>query len=605
MTSADTDSRLRPVAIQGDRGPLLGVYRPPVATATAQGDVLVIPAFAEEMNRCRSMVCMQAQALAELGFGTLVLDPHGTGDSPGEFDEGSWESWRADLQRGVDWLRQHGQGCRALWGVRLGALMAAEIAADDPGIDRLLLWVPVVAGKPYWTQFLRIRIAAEMALANGVKSTDELRQRSARGEVVEASGYAVGPSLAQRLDQLAMPEGRRLAGKTITWFEVVASADAAAPRANAKVTEAWGHEGVDVTVAQVVGPPFWQVHERAVAPLLIEAGTAAVRAWPARQPPSTHRAPGCLVQSVDPAQIDEYPVAFGCGDDVLAGIVHRGASDARLGIVIVVAGGPQYRAGAHRQFVSMARMLAVQGYPVMRFDLRGMGDSTGEYLGYHHSRADIRAAIDELMRREPGLAQVALFGECESASGILFYASQDKRVRQIALANPWVRTTEVQAEAILKHYYAGRLMSREFWQNVLRGQYKVGESLRSFVDVVRHYWRGRQSRDVGTGTSELPEFDHLPLPAKTAEGLRRFAGPVLVLMSGRDLIAREFDEVTKSHAAWKGLLSDPRVRRKDIADADHTFSRPEDKVEAHGTLLDWLKNGSSQRAPSADAAGRS
>ncbi|MBK9234532.1 MAG: hypothetical protein IPO19_00070 [Rhodoferax sp.] len=85
----------------------------------------------------------------------------------------------------------------------------------------------------------------------------------------------------------------------------------------------------------------------------------------------------------------------------------------------------------------------------------------------------------------------------------------------------------------------------------------------------------------------------MPLPrAKTAEGLRRFRGPVLVLlMSGRDLIAREFDEVTKSHEAWKGLLTHPRIRRKDIADADHTFSKPEAKAEAQGTLLDWLANG--------------
>lgn len=602
MKSAETDSRLRAVAIQGDRGPLLGVYRPPATTATAQGDVLVIPAFAEEMNRCRSMVSMQAQALAELGLGTLVLDPHGTGDSPGDFDEGSWESWRADLQLGVDWLRQHGHGCRALWGVRLGALMATQMAIDDPGIDRLLLWVPVVAGKPYWTQFLRIRIAAEMANAHGVKSTDELRQRSARGEVVEASGYAIGSSLATRLDELAMPDGLHLAGKTVSWFEVVASTDAVAPRANAKVTEEWRLDGVDLTVSQVVGPPFWQVHERAEAPLLIEAGSAAVRAWPAQPVSSTQRAPALPARSLDFAQLNEYPVTFGCGDEVLAGVVHRGASDARLGIVIVVAGGPQYRAGAHRQFVSMARMLAANGYPVMRFDLRGMGDSTGEYLGYHHSHADIRVAIDELMRRAPGLAQVALFGECESASGILFYAARDKRVRQIALANPWVRTTEVQAEAILKHYYVDRLMSREFWRHVLGGGYKVGESLRSFVDVVRHYWRGRRTRHVGSGTSDLPAFEHLPLPAKTAEGLRRFTGPVLVLMSGRDLIAREFDEVTKSHAAWKGLLSDPRVRRLDIADADHTFSKPEDKAKAHGTLLEWLGEGSGERPSRANAS---
>ena len=112
-------------------------------------------------------------------------------------------------------------------------------------------------------------------------------------------------------------------------------------------------------------------------------------------------------------------------DDELVGMLHRGDPGAKRGIVIVVAGGPQYRAGAHRQFVSLARRLAARGYPVLRFDLRGMGDSGGSHLGYQHSEPDIRAAIDTLTAEQPEVDEVVLFGECESASGILFYAYQD------------------------------------------------------------------------------------------------------------------------------------------------------------------------------------
>jgi exosortase A-associated hydrolase 1 len=451
-----------------------------------------------------------------------------------------------------------------------------------------------VAGKAYWTQFLRIRIAADMGQADGVKTTEQLRQRSAAGQVVETSGYLVGPDLARHLDTLAMPPGERLKGKQVCWFDVATTVDAAVPRASAKQADEWRAQGVRLTTAQVVGPSFWQVHERDVAPALVEATSSAVRAWdlPARTP----RQPGPgTAQHPSPAA--EYPVAFPCGDAELAGVIHRGASDAKLGVVIVVAGGPQFRVGAHRQFVSLARLFASKGYPVMRFDLRGMGDSSGDYLGYHHSRPDIRAALDELMRREPSLRQVALFGECESASGILFYASQDERVGRIALANPWVRTAEGQAEVILKHYYLDRLRSAEFWRNVLGGRFKWRDSLSSLLDVLRNYWQGRRSKRVGLSAEAAPDFDHLPLPAKTAEGLRRFRGSVLVLMSGRDYIAREFDEVTRSHEAWKGLLSDPRIRRKDIADADHTFSKPEAKAEAHGTLLEWLAQGGATSQP--------
>lgn len=141
--------------LEGPRGSLMAVYYPPEGKAHPLGDVLVAPAFAEEMNRCRSMVSMQAREFARIGIGTLILDPLGTGDSAGDFGEATWAMWREDLQAGARWLRAHGNGCRMLWGIRLGAIMAVELAVADPGIERLLFWQPVVDGKQFFTQFLR------------------------------------------------------------------------------------------------------------------------------------------------------------------------------------------------------------------------------------------------------------------------------------------------------------------------------------------------------------------------------------------------------------------------------------------------------------------
>ena len=586
----DTRCKLQPILLDGDRGSLVAFYHPPAEGVAPKGDVMLVPAFAEEMNRCRSMVTMQAQALSELGMGSLVLDMRGTGDSPGEFEQADWDGWRMDLQRGIAWLRQHGNGCGTLWGVRLGALMAAQLAERDEAIRQLVFWMPVVTGKTYWTQFLRIRLAAEMGLANGVKSTEELRRRSLHGQVVEASGYQVGPLLAQRLDTLDMPDGDALRGRQVAWFEVSPNEEATMPRANAKLADAWRTKDVEVATVALAGPQFWQVHERAEAPALIRATTESARGWPSLARSASDLEPSAVLGPTgDVAATAEYPVAFQCAGCELAGIIHRGKPDAKLGVVIVVAGGPQYRAGAHRQFVSLGRLFAADGYPVLRFDLRGMGDSSGQHLGYEQSRPDIRAAIDEFMRREPSLEGVALFGECASASGILFYAAQDDRVRKIALTNPWVRTSDVQAEAILKHYYLDRLKSPEFWQKLRQGRFNPGASARSFGATLATYLRGRKNRLATVALSGQNDFDHLPLPSRTAEGLRRFHGPVLFLLSGRDLIAREFDEVTKSSPAWKGLLADSRISRKDIADADHTFSKPEAKAEAQHTLLNWLR----------------
>jgi exosortase A-associated hydrolase 1/exosortase A-associated hydrolase 2 len=575
--------RVRAFCLEGRQGPLLALYYPPQGRAHALGDVLLAPAFGEEMNRCRAMVSMQARALAQIGIGTLVLDPHGTGESAGEFSEATWSGWREDLIRGLQWLRAHGNGCRTVWGIRLGALMATELAAADRQIERLLFWQPVVEGKTFFTQFLRIRIAAELEQSDGIKSTEQLRKMAAAGETIEVSGYRLSPELARELDTLRLPDPERLRGRSVLWCEVVPAADSNVARANMKVVEAWPSAGLDVRFERVLGPSFWQVHEREVAPDLIAATTRLMSA-PAAASQAHPAAAAEPVREVTGAA--EYPVTFPCEGDDLLGMIHRGQPGVRRGVVIVVAGGPQYRAGAHRQFVALARRLAERGHPVLRFDLRGMGDSAGQYRGFQQSQADIRAAIEALLAHEPDTDSVVLLGECESASGILFYAFRDPRARGLVLVNPWVRTEGGRAEVIMKHYYLSRLMSRDFWRKVTSAQFNPLQSLRSFAATFGAYLEGRKLRSQTADDNS--DITNLPLPVKTAAGLRRFRGSVLILMSGNDYIAREFDEVVKSSQAWSGLLEQPRITRRDLAGADHTFSRDAWKRQAQDWVCDWV-----------------
>jgi pimeloyl-ACP methyl ester carboxylesterase len=78
----------------------------------------------------------------------------------------------------------------------------------------------------------------------------------------------------------------------------------------------------------------------------------------------------------------EQAFSFSVEGDTLLGILHAPAivrsGTTGTGVVIVV-GGPQYRGGSHRQFVQLARRLAHEGHAVLRFDVRGMGDSSGAW----------------------------------------------------------------------------------------------------------------------------------------------------------------------------------------------------------------------------------
>ena len=91
----------------------------------------------------------------------------------------------------------------------------------------------------------------------------------------------------------------------------------------------------------------------------------------------------------------EEALVFSAGGEELLGIIAKPEIPQDCGVLIVV-GGPQYRVGSHRQFLLLSRRLASEGYPSMRFDYRGMGDSGGAMRDFDDISDDIGAAIEAL-----------------------------------------------------------------------------------------------------------------------------------------------------------------------------------------------------------------
>jgi exosortase A-associated hydrolase 1 len=274
-----------------------------------------------------------------------------------------------------------------------------------------------------------------------------------------------------------------------------------------------------------------------------------------------------------------------CEDAALVGILHEPDIIGPTGLVIIVAGGPQYRVGAHRQFVMLARQLAAAGIPVIRFDHRGTGDSDGDYRGFMDMDADIRTAVDTLFSNYPTLEQAALWGECESASAAAYYAHTDKRISGIFLVNPWVRTEAGLAKTYLKHHYRSRLVDPEFWKKVRSGQFSVSQSLRSLLGLVMEAAGGRDSKEAPGGAAAAHD---LPLTVRLEKSLLSFHGDIAVLTSGRDHIAQEYKDFANSSKALRRHLNQPSSFVYEVADSDHTFSRPEWRNELFTQTEFWL-----------------
>jgi exosortase A-associated hydrolase 1 len=278
----------------------------------------------------------------------------------------------------------------------------------------------------------------------------------------------------------------------------------------------------------------------------------------------------------------EEALLFRGADASLVGVLHRANAPCARGVLIVV-GGPQYRVGSHRQFVLLARDLAAAGVPVLRFDYRGMGDSEGPAVGFEGVDADIRAAVDEFVRRVPELREVALWGLCDAASAVAMYGFRDPRVVGLALLNPWVRQQQSEARTQLRHYYLSRLFDGAQLKKLLTGRMNVWQSARDLFRTVRNSMASAPAPEVsaaGTGS----------FVTRMLDGIGRFRGKTLLILSGDDLTAAEFkDEVARS-AAWRKALERPSLTRHDFAEANHTFSTKEWRARVSAWTLEWVSS---------------
>lgn len=280
---------------------------------------------------------------------------------------------------------------------------------------------------------------------------------------------------------------------------------------------------------------------------------------------------------------------FTCEGEHLLGIVARPEMPATVGVVVIV-GGPQYRAGSHRQFVLLSRALASSGIAVLRFDYRGMGDSDGDLRDFEAITSDVGVAIDALQTLIPTVKHIALWGLCDGASAALLYCHQtsDRRVAGLCLLNPWVRSAQSLARTQVKHYYAQRLMQRGFWAKLLRGGVAL-KALAGLAANLRVALLGVGASAFSQSASPPIDRESEPFQTQMAIAWNNFPGRIGLILSGNDYTAKEFLEHLLQEKQWGEAMNHPQLARHDLPDADHTLSSHSDRQAAEALTLAWLQ----------------
>lgn len=266
--------------LKAELGKRFCIYHAPQPGRICRGAFIYVHPFAEETNRSRHVVALQARAFADRGYGVLLIDLFGCGDSSGELADATWTIWKTDLTLAEKWLNDRLHTPIGLWGLRLGALLALDFARDAPcWITPIILWQPVTSGKSFMTQFLRLR-AARKILSQGVKTDrapatpNSMRNALLAGETLEIAGYDITAPLAFAIDALDA-KILSILRAPVHWFDISSKSLSTIPPSTTEVVSAWRHQAVDLHLHTVVAPPFWATQELSDAPELL-AATAKV-----------------------------------------------------------------------------------------------------------------------------------------------------------------------------------------------------------------------------------------------------------------------------------------------------------------------------------------
>jgi exosortase A-associated hydrolase 1 len=258
-------------------------------------------------------------------------------------------------------------------------------------------------------------------------------------------------------------------------------------------------------------------------------------------------------------------MSFSCEGETLAATLDDATGSCGL---FIVSGGNEIRSGAHRGMAKLAADISAKGFPVFRFDRRGIGDSSGENGEFLSSAQDIEAALAAFRTACPHITRIIGFGNCDAASALLLH--RPSGVSGLVLGNIWVieKVDDLPPAAAIKARYVERMKDPKAWVGLFSGAIDLRKLAGGMLRII---------------APQKPTN----LPQQIAAGLENLERPVSILLCNLDATAIAFaSEWSKSN--FQKARAKTNITVTQIDSASHSFASDADYAILSATLVAQL-----------------
>lgn len=554
----------RPLMLETEAGPCPawwhGSGRPASAVlvlCSAWGD--------EDLSAYRGQRAL-AQALADAGWPVLRFDWPGQGDAfdgPLAGPADAVPLWLQALHLAVDRARALAGGAPAvLCGLRLGALLAAQVAAQRADLAGLVVLQPVGSGRTW------LREAA--LLGARVHSVGEAGAAS-------LGGFQLNPASAAHVRALTWPAPQS------SGLPALLLGSDTLPPPGALQQQLASHHALQTSLLPDLERLTAVAHDAHWPPELatrIGAWLATLPGAPCPPAPLPASEAVACAEGVRERclQLPGQPPCVAVLSEAEAGVNTAAPGGQRA--LLLLSSGAERRAGPHRLWVDFARQRARRGELVLRLDLPGVGDSPSREAGVPDDlydprvQDDLRGVIDWL-RREHGVQQLSAAGLCSGGHHLWRAAVQGQALDRVLVINPLVYHWRAGMSLNpLNHGFGQIAVARDVgrslgdpkrWRRLLRGE--------SNLPVIRQALQARALATLGRPLKAVARGLRWPLREDLVQDLQRVRRGRcqlhFVFAQGEPGLALLREQAGRAAPAE---THHGNVHLHTIADADHTFA---------------------------------